>query len=95
MAAVEKARASILEHQYDQAVDYRVLGPLEVLVDGDRSLSAVRSSGASSPSWSPHAGRPVTVDTLLQAIYGEDASPTQPGDTRRPTCPTFVTPSAT
>ena len=35
----------------------------------------VRSSGGSSPSWSAVAGRAVSVDTLLQAIYGEDASP--------------------
>jgi DNA-binding SARP family transcriptional activator/WD40 repeat protein len=56
-------------------MDCRVLGPLEVLVDG-RSL----------PLGGPKqrvvvgvllaaAGRPVSVDVLLEAIYGEDAAP--------------------
>jgi DNA-binding SARP family transcriptional activator len=55
-------------------VDYRVLGPLEVLVDGvplalggpkQRVVVAVLVAAA---------GRPVPVDVLLEAIYGEEAA---------------------
>ena len=55
-------------------MDYRVLGPLEVLVDGvplplggpkQRVVVAVLVAAA---------GRPVPVDVLLEAIYGEEAA---------------------
>ena len=58
------------------AMGWRVLGAVEFVVDGapvalggakQRTVVAVLVAGA---------GRLVTVDTLLQAIYGEDAAPT-------------------
>jgi DNA-binding SARP family transcriptional activator len=60
--------------EYVRLVDYRVLGPLEVLVDGvplplggpkQRVVVAVRVAAA---------GRRVPVDVLLEAIYGEEAA---------------------
>lgn len=56
-------------------MEYRVLGPVDVLADGaprplggpkQRVVVAVLASAA---------GQPVSVDVLLQAIYGEDAAP--------------------
>ena len=60
--------------EYVRLVDDRVLGPLEVLVDGvphplggpkQRVVVAVLVAAA---------GRPVPVDVLLEAIYGEEAA---------------------
>ena len=85
MPAVEKSQAATLEHQYDQTVDYRVLGPFEVLVDGvPLSLGGPKQRGVVAVLIA-HAGRPVSVDSLLQAIYGEDAAPTS-----RATLQTYV-----
>jgi DNA-binding SARP family transcriptional activator len=66
-------------------VEYRVLGPIEV-----------RAAGVLVPLGGPKqrvviavliaaAGRPVSVDSLLQATYGEDAAPTS-----RATLQTYV-----
>ena len=60
--------------EYVRPIDVRVLGPLEVLIDGvpvplggpkQRVVVAVLAAAA---------GRPVPVDVLLEAIYGEDAA---------------------
>jgi DNA-binding SARP family transcriptional activator len=54
---------------------YRVLGPLEVLADGaPRPLGGPKQRVVVGMLVAA-AGRPVPVDTLLQAIYGEDACP--------------------
>ena len=82
---MEKTQAALSEHQYDQTVDYRVLGPFEVLVDGvPLALGGPKQRGVVAVLIA-HAGRPVSVDTLLQAIYGEDAAPTS-----RATLQTYV-----
>ena len=62
------------DEEYVFPVDYRVLGPLEVLVDGvplplggpkQRVVVAVLVAAA---------GRPVPVDVLLEAVYGEEGA---------------------
>src|SRR6478672_5474427 len=62
--------------QYARAVDYRVLGPFEVLVDGSAlPLGGPKQRGVVAVLVAA-SGRPVSVDSLLQATYGEDAAPT-------------------
>jgi DNA-binding SARP family transcriptional activator len=56
-------------------MDYRVLGPLEVLVDGDPLPLGGPKQRVVVAVLAAAAGRPVAVDVLLQAIYGEDAAP--------------------
>ena len=66
----------VIAGRYLRAVDYRVLGPVEVLaadgvataLGGPKQRTVVAVLVAS-------AGRGVAVDVLLQALYGEDASP--------------------
>jgi hypothetical protein len=56
-------------------VEYRVLGPIEVRGDGvARPLGGAKQKAVIAVLVAA-AGRPVSVDTLLQAIYGDDASP--------------------
>src|SRR4051794_8168297 len=71
----EPAARAAQASSYVRRVEYRVLGPLEVLSQGatcslggpkQRTVIAVLVAAA---------GRPVSVDSLLQAIYGDDASP--------------------
>jgi WD40 repeat protein/DNA-binding SARP family transcriptional activator len=60
---------------YLPAVEYRVLGPLAVVTDGvAASLGGPKQRVVISVLVAA-AGRPVGVDTLLQALYGEDAAP--------------------
>jgi WD40 repeat protein/DNA-binding SARP family transcriptional activator len=83
--AMEKSQAAILGHQYVRTVDYRVLGPFEVLVDGvSLPLGGPKPRGVVAVLVAV-AGRPVSVDSLLQATYGEDAAPTS-----RATLQTYV-----
>jgi WD40 repeat protein/DNA-binding SARP family transcriptional activator len=73
---VNNSGALIRARSYVRTVDYRVLGPLEVLVDGvATALGGPKQRGVVAVLVAA-AGRPVAVDTLLQATYGEDASPT-------------------
>ena len=71
---MEVPAAASWEQEYGRPMDYRVLGPMEVRVDGvalplggpkQRVVVAVLVAAA---------GRPVPVDVLLQAIYGEDVA---------------------
>jgi WD40 repeat protein/DNA-binding SARP family transcriptional activator/serine/threonine protein kinase len=60
---------------YGRIVDYRVLGTLEVRVDGAPiPLGGPKQRGVLAVLVAM-SGRPVAVDTLLQATYGEDAAP--------------------
>ena len=52
-----------------------MLGPLEVLSDGSACSLGGRKQRAVIAVLVAAAGRPVPVDSLLQAIYGDDASP--------------------
>src|SRR4051794_24196630 len=61
---------------YRRGVDYRVLGPLEVVSDGSPAALGGAKQRAVIAVLAAAAGRPVLADTLLQAIYGDDASPT-------------------
>ena len=62
-------------HRYVRPVDYRVLGPVEVLAGGVATgLGGPKQRGVVAVLVAA-AGRPVAVDALLQALYGEDASP--------------------
>ena len=75
MVAVNDSVAVLRTRRYARTVDYRVLGPLEVLVDGvANALGGPKQRGVLAVLVAA-AGRPVAVDTLLQATYGEDASP--------------------
>ena len=56
-------------------VEYRVLGPLEVLSDGAACPLGGRKQRAAIVVLVAAAGQPVSVDSLLQAIYGDDVSP--------------------
>jgi DNA-binding SARP family transcriptional activator len=68
------AAAGMGRHQHVRA-HYRVLGPLEVLADGlPVALGGPKQRGVIAVLVAA-ADRPVAVDTLLQATYGEDASP--------------------
>jgi|GEM_PF-4957441 DNA-binding SARP family transcriptional activator/WD40 repeat protein len=82
---VEAPRTARLGASTVAALDYRVLGQFEVLAGGaalplggpkQRVVLAVLVAAA---------GRAVSVDSLLQAIYGEDAAPTS-----RATLQTYV-----
>ena len=85
MVAVEKAATAALGHRYVRTVEYRVLGALEVLVDGvSLPLGGPKQRGVVAVLVAA-AGRPVSVDRLLQATYGEDAAPTS-----RATLQTYV-----
>ena len=74
---VSRVVPAVLVRRYPPAaMGWRVLGAVEFVADGapvalggakQRTAVAVLVAGA---------GRLVTVDTLLQAIYGEDAAPT-------------------
>ncbi len=61
--------------EYVRTMDYRVLGPLEVLVDGDLLPLGGPKQRVVVAVLVAAAGRPVPVDVLVQAIYGEDAAP--------------------
>ena len=80
LLSVSKPDFEIGARNYVRGVDYRVLGPVEVLADGARIGLGGPKQRAVVAVLVAAAGRPVLVDTLLQALYGEDASPTQPGD---------------
>ncbi|HEY5877229.1 MAG TPA: BTAD domain-containing putative transcriptional regulator, partial [Ilumatobacteraceae bacterium] len=82
---MHKPDTDVTVRSYVTAVDYRVLGPVQVCVDGaaialggpkQRTVVAVLVGSA---------GRRVAVDTLLQALYGADASPSS-----RATLQTYV-----
>src|SRR3954470_16326409 len=60
---------------YVGGVEYRVLGPLEVLSDGRPCSLGGPKQRAVLAVLIAAGGRPVPVDSLLQAIYGDDASP--------------------
>ena len=60
---------------YVQAVNYRVLGPLEVLTDGVAVALGGPKQRVVLAALVAGAGRPISVDALLQAIYGVEASP--------------------
>ena len=56
-----------------RGLEYRVLGPLEVASTAQRRSAAEAATVLAVLIAA--AGRPVCVDTLLQAMYGEDAAP--------------------
>ena len=58
-----------------RAPDYRVLGQLEVRVGGALAALGGRKQRGVLAVLIAAAGRPVSVDALLLATYGEDASP--------------------
>ena len=60
---------------YRRGVDCRVLGPVEVLSAGSACALGGPKQRAVVAVLVAAAGRPVSVDALLQAIYGDDASP--------------------
>src|SRR4051812_17338644 len=60
---------------YVRGVEYRVLGPLEVLSEGTACPLGGPKQRAVIAVLVAAAGQPVSVDSLLQAIYGDDASP--------------------
>ena len=58
-----------------RGLDYRVLGQLEVRVGGTLAALGGRKQRGVLAVLIAAAGRPVSVDALLLATYGEDASP--------------------
>lgn len=58
-----------------QGLDCRVLGPLEVCVGGSPASLGGRKQRGVLAVLIAAAGRPVSVDALLLATYGDDASP--------------------
>jgi DNA-binding SARP family transcriptional activator len=60
---------------YLRDVEYRVLGSLEVLSEGKPRPLGGQKQRAVLAVLVAAGGRAVTVDSLLQAIYGDDASP--------------------
>jgi DNA-binding SARP family transcriptional activator/WD40 repeat protein len=70
---------------YVRGVDCRVLGPVEVLAAGARVGLGGPKQRTVVAVLVAAAGGPVMVDTLLQALYGEDASPSS-----RATLQTYV-----
>ncbi len=58
-----------------QALDYRVLGQLEACVGGAPAALGGRKQRGVLAVLIAATGRPVSVDALLIATYGEDASP--------------------
>ena len=62
-------------NQYRPAVEYRVLGPLAVVTNGASNSLGGPKQRAALAVLVAAAGRSVSVDTLLQAVYGEDAAP--------------------
>src|SRR5262245_1311029 len=82
---MEGAGAEIVGRQFGGTVEYRVLGPFDVLVDGvPVPLGGPKQRGVVAILVAV-AGRPVAVDSLLQATYGEDVAPTS-----RATLQTYV-----
>src|SRR5262245_21179396 len=57
-------------------LDFRVLGPLDVRVNGEPAALGVRKQRGVLALLVAAGGRPVSVDALLIATYGDDASPT-------------------
>src|SRR3954451_19589690 len=58
-----------------RALEYAVLGQLEVRVGGAPAALGGRKQRGVLAVLIAAAGRPVSVDALLLATYGEDASP--------------------
>jgi DNA-binding SARP family transcriptional activator len=58
-----------------RVLDYRVLGPVEVRAEGAATVLGGRKQRGVVAVLVAAAGRPVSVDSLLQAIYGDDAFP--------------------
>src|SRR5215210_5061930 len=58
-----------------RALDYAVLGQLEVRLGGTPVALGGRKQRGVLAALIAAAGRPVSVDALLLATYGEDASP--------------------
>ena len=94
MVSAVNVDAFICGRGYVRAVDYRVLGPVEVLADGAPVAAGGPKQRGVVAVLVAAAGRPVSVDTLLQAIYGEDASRAAGRRSTR-TSRTFATCSAT
>ena len=74
-AAVTNSSGPAAGTQYLPAVEYRVLGPLAVVADGAAAGLGGPKQRTAIAVLVAAAGRAVSVDTLLQAIYGEDAAP--------------------
>jgi DNA-binding SARP family transcriptional activator/WD40 repeat protein len=74
-AGVGKFAGTTAGTQYVPAVEYRVLGPLAVSADGVASGLGGPKQRVVVAVLVAAAGRPVSVDTLLQALYGDDAAP--------------------
>ena len=68
-----------------RVLDYRVLGPVEVRAEGAATVLGGRKQRGVVAVLVAAAGRPVSVDSLLQAIYGDDAIPGS-----KPTLHTYV-----
>ncbi len=62
-------------HDRGAVTEYRVLGPLDVIVDGRRVNAGGPKQRAVIAVLVAAAGQPVSVDRLLHAMYGDDASP--------------------
>jgi DNA-binding SARP family transcriptional activator/serine/threonine protein kinase len=73
---VDRRVETALTHQYLAVVDYRVLGPVEVVIDGESRPIGGAKQRTVLAMLVAAAGRPVGVDQLLQAVYGEDAAST-------------------
>jgi DNA-binding SARP family transcriptional activator/WD40 repeat protein len=82
---VTNIEAFVSGQGYVPAVEYLVLGPVEVLVEGAPVALGGPKQRAVVAVLVAAAGRPVAVGSLLQAIYGEDASASN-----RPTLHTYV-----
>lgn len=82
---VQASKYQVQDSIYLGDVEYRVLGPMEVRGDGAaRSLGGGKQKAVLAVLVAA-GGRPVSVDALLQAIYGDDASPSS-----RATLQTYV-----
>ena len=72
---VESLKTASKNAIYRRGVDCRVLGPVEVLSDGSPCALGGPKQRTVIAVLVAAAGRPVSVDSLLQALYGDDASP--------------------
>ena len=73
---IRTSETAIKKAVYGRGVDCLVLGPLEVVSEGSSFALGGPKQRAVVAVLVAAGGRPVSVDTLLQAIYGDDASPT-------------------
>jgi len=66
-------RAPESSHRHRSGVEFRVLGPVEVLDSGERIDLGGPKQRAVLALFIANAGRPITTDRLIEAAYGDEA----------------------